>query len=165
MVKLQVDQVEQVAKLSSDEKLKEYDVIVWMNGQIEQAMSFSKEGMSKAKLGRQLASAQQTSIDRIQDIIDALKEEKNKDEFDKPPSNSGGGKGGGKKPLLPPMAQLKLIKAMQKVVNSETVNVDKALRTANNDAEKSQLKEEAAKIGKTQGELKGIVKKVIDEMK
>ena len=166
LTKDQIEQIRLIGELSSDEKLKEYDVIVWMNGQIEQAMNASKDGMSKAKLGRQVASAQQTAIDRIQDIIDALKEEKDKPEFEKPPgSPPPGGKGGGKKPLLPPMAQLKLIKAMQKVVNSETVNVDQAIKTAQNDAEKTELKAEAAKVGKTQGELKGIVNKVVEEMK
>ncbi|MCL2645509.1 MAG: hypothetical protein FWD61_00720 [Phycisphaerales bacterium] len=166
LVKTQQDQIDRIAKLSSDEKLKEYDIVVWMNGQIIEAMGTSKTGLSKAQLGRQIASAQQTAIDRIQDIIDALKEEKNKSEFEQD-SNGGGGSGNGgqqKRPLLPPIAQMKLIKAMQKIVITQTVNVDKALQTATSESEKTRLKEEAAKIGKTQGDLKAVVKKTIEQM-
>jgi hypothetical protein len=163
--KTQQTLIDDVVKLSTDEELKKYDVIVWMNSQITQAMAVSRDDMAKAQTGTRLAMAQQTAIDRLADVIQALKEEKQKEkQFEDENSGGGGGGGGGKKPLLPPVAQLKLIKAMQNVINSQTVNVNKEIQSAKDDAEKSQMQEEAQKVGKTQGDLKKITEKVLKDM-
>jgi hypothetical protein len=128
-------------------------------------MAVSRDDTAKAQTGTRLAMAQQTAIDRLADVIQALKEEKQKEkQFEDENSGGGGGGGGGKKPLLPPVAQLKLIKAMQNVINSQTVNVNKEIQSAKDDAEKSQMQEEAQKVGKTQGDLKKITEKVLKDM-
>src|SRR5207253_1259730 len=82
------------------------------------------------------------------DIIDALKEEKDKKEFEDGQQGGSGSGAGGKPPLLPPIAQLKLVKAMQNVVNTQTAAAGKALQNAASDAEKTQFQEQAAQIQK-----------------
>ena len=57
---------DRVNALSADDKLKAYDVIVWMNGQVTELMGISQERLTKIQLGPQIASAQQGSIDRLQ---------------------------------------------------------------------------------------------------
>jgi hypothetical protein len=158
----QGDLIDQVGKLSTDDKLKDYDVIIWMNTQITQAMDGSKSDLAKLHTGTQLASEQQTAIDRIDDVIQALKEEKDKKKFDSGGGGGGGG-GGGKQPLIPPLAQMKLIRAMQNVVNQETTTNNKARQAAVTEADKARLEAESQKIGKTQSDLSNITKKIIDQ--
>jgi len=154
--------IEQVNALSNDDKLKAYAVVVWMNGQVVEAMDISSEHMKRAATGRQLAVAQQTAIDRLTDIIEALKEEKQREaQFQSPQ----GGGGGGKPPLVPPLAQLKLLKAMQLVINAQTVSVNKDIDAAKDAAEKQELQDQAAKLGKKQGEIKDIASKLLESLK
>ena len=132
-----------------------------MNTQITDAMSDSKQDLGKKLTGAQLALAQQTAIDRLNDVIQALKEEQApKDPFAQGGGGGGGG-GGPPPPLLPPVAQMKMIRAMQNVVNRETVDTNKALQTAGDDTQKAQLQVQTEKVGKTQGEIKQITEKVV----
>src|SRR5262249_7874932 len=145
--------IDRVNELSKDDKLKEYDVVVWMNGQVTESMDASKGLLAKANLGSPTTSAQQGAVDKLQMIIDALEEEKrHTSEFQQV---SGGG-GGGKPPLIPALAQLKMLKAMQVVVNGETRSVDDRLKSAQNDADKNDLRGKADKLANKQGEIRGI---------
>jgi hypothetical protein len=161
----QSDLLKKIAALSSNERLTEYDVIIWMNTQISNAMETSRSNLSKGQTGAPLVAVQQTAIDRLTDLIDALKEEKQRseDSFANDPSPGSSGPPTGapeKQPLLPPLAQLKLIRAMQSAVNEQTASVHTALKNATEDADRSRLRESAAKLGETQGQLKTIVERI-----
>jgi hypothetical protein len=149
---------ERVSALSTDDKLKAFDVVVWMNGQITELMNLSRDRLGKTQLGTQTASAQQGSIDRLEMVIDALKEEQKRNSDFQSPQGGGGG-GGGKPPLVPPLAQLKLLKAMQSVINTETTAIGKGLSTAAG-PDKNQMLDEAARLGQKQGEIKEIADKL-----
>ncbi|MGN6369671.1 MAG: hypothetical protein ACTHN5_15535, partial [Phycisphaerae bacterium] len=155
----------QIEGLSKDDRLKDFAVIVWMNKQIADSMHTSQKGLRASDMGRELADAQQNAIDRIQDIIDALKEEqKRQSDFRNDNGGGGGGGGGGKQPLVPPLAQLKLLKAMQLVVNGKTVEIDRSISNAADNAAKSHLQEQSKKLGQQQGEIKDIANKIIEQM-
>jgi hypothetical protein len=143
--------MESVTTLSKDEDLSQIDVIVWMNGQVVESMSAAKGRVEKQQLGKSLAGSQQQAVDRLQLIIDALKEEQKKPEF----NNGGGqgGSGGGKPPLVPPLAQLKLLKAMQVVVNTETKATGDAIKNSTTDAERNEHQADAEALGGKQGEI------------
>jgi hypothetical protein len=66
--------IERINALSSDEKLKEFEVVIWMNGQVTELMTTSKERLGKSQLGPQIANAQQGALDRLLLIIYAIKE-------------------------------------------------------------------------------------------
>ena len=103
-------------------------------------METSKDRLTKAQVGRQLALAQQTAIDRLNDIIEAIKDEQQKKkEFKDDPSGGGGGGGGGKPKLIPPLAQLKLLKSQQMVINRDTASTYKELDAAKTAEDKGQL--------------------------
>ncbi len=155
---------DQVNHLSTDEKLKDFPVVVWMNGLISEAMSTSTDHLKKADTAPILASAQQSAIDRLQDIIDALKEEQKRQSDFQNQQAGGGGGGGGKQPLVPPLAQLKLLKAMQLVINSQTTDVSKSIDAAT-DSAKTDLQQQAASLGQKQGEIKDIANKIMEQMK
>ncbi|HVS71851.1 MAG TPA: hypothetical protein VHQ47_11405 [Phycisphaerae bacterium] len=149
-----------VADLTNDQQLKPFDVVIWMNGLVSDAMTTSRDDMKKAQTGKKLASAQQTAIDRLTDIIDALKDEQRRQSQFK---SGGGGGGGGKPPLVPPLAQLKLLKAMQLVVNTQTTQVDNDLHAAT-PAEKSDLQQQAATLSRQQGEIQKIADKLAQQL-
>ncbi len=154
---------DKINALSADDKLKEFPVVLWMNTQIRQSMSISQDRMKKASTGPALASAQQNSIDRMQDIIDALKEEQQKkSDFQNP--GGGGGGGGGTPPLVPPLAQLKLLRSMQIVINAQTSDVGKNMSVAPDDAARAELAGQAADLGKKQGEIKEIADKLVKDL-
>ncbi len=158
---------DRVASLSADDKLKDFSVVLWMNTIIRESMLASRDNLKKAQTGLALASAQQNSIDRLQDIIDALKEEKAKQsdfKKDQPPGGGGGG-GGQKPPLVPPLAQLKLLRAMQVVINGQTASVAKNIDNAPDDGTRTQLQSEASRLGKQQGEIKNIATDIIKKLK
>lgn len=153
--------ISQIATLSGDEQLKPFEVVIWMNGIVTESMNGSRDDMKKAATGKHLALAQQTAIDRLTDIIDALKDEQKRNSDFKNPA--GGGGGGGKPPLVPPLAQLKLLKAMQLVVNTQTTDVDKQLQTAPA-AEKTYLEQQSATLSKRQGEIRKIANKLAEQL-
>ncbi|HUO10653.1 MAG TPA: hypothetical protein VM008_20295 [Phycisphaerae bacterium] len=161
--------VGQIGTLSSDDRMKEFAVVVWMNRQIGESMQSSQDLMKRQQTGTQLAAAQQYASDRIQDIIDSLKEEQKRQSEFKKENGGGAGKGGGggsggKPPLVPPLAQLKLLKAMQMVVNAQTADLAKGIAAAPDDATKARLQGEARKLGQAQGEIKDIAHKIIQDM-
>ena len=157
--------VDAIDSLSKDDRMKDFAVVVWMNKQITDSMRTSQNGLKAMATGREIASAQQNAIDRIQDIIDALKEEQKRQSDFQNDSGGGGGGGGGKQPLVPPLAQLKLLKAMQTVVNARTADIDRGISNAPDQSTKSHLQDESKKLGQQQGEIKDIANKVVEQMK
>lgn len=159
--------ISRINELSNDKRLKEYEAVIYINQQIIGYMTEAKNRLAKAQTGRQLAWNQQKAIDRITDLIEALKEEKaKKDEFDKPDSGGGsGGGGGGKKPLIPPAQQLKLLKSLQVVVNRDTIEKSHELTAAKAQGEKNAVGEDVKKLGDQQVKIQDIAKKVIEKMK
>jgi hypothetical protein len=166
LAKTQSGLMDRVDTLSKDPDLGQVDVVVWMNQQVTEAMGVSKSRLEKLQLGKQTASAQQASIDRLQLIIDALREEQRKPPEFQPPNGGGGGGGGGggKPPLVPPTAQLKLLKAMQLVVNDQTKSVDTDLKAAANDADRNQYQTEAQNLGSKEGKIHDMASQIVNQL-
>ena len=153
-----------IDSLSKDDRMKEFAVIVWMNKLIADSMHTSQDGLKQQTTSKEIADAQQNAIDRIQDIIDALKEEQKRQSDFQNDGGGGGGGGGGKQPLVPPLAQLKLLKSMQMLVNAKTVDIDRSISNASDEPAKAQLQDQSKKLGHQQGEIKDIANKIIEQM-
>jgi hypothetical protein len=164
LAKTQSGLMDRVETLNKDPDLGQVDVVVWMNQQVTEVMSVSKTRLEKLQLGKQTASAQQAAIDRLQLIIDALREEQARPPEFNGGSGGGGGGGGGKPPLVPPMAQLKLLKAMQIVVNDQTKSVDANLKAAASDADRNQYQTEAQNLGAKEGRIHDMTKDIVDQL-
>ena len=157
-----------LTELNKDEKLKDYDAVLFIDREILEFMKESQQRLDKARIGKELAWNQAAAIERLDDIIKALQEEKaKKDPFEKPPGGGGGGGGGGgaKPPLIPAAQQLKLLKMLQTGVNRQTVNKNDELAVAKDAAEKNAIGETVQKLGKTQEDIQTVAKKVIDKLK
>ena len=81
--------------------------------------------LAKKKAG-QLTQSIQNEIDKnLEDMIAALRKEmrRRKQEGGKSPGGGGGG-GGGKAPLIPPVAELKMLRTLQLQINNRTLTLD-----------------------------------------
>jgi hypothetical protein len=163
LAKTQSGLMDRIETLNKDPDLSQVEVIIWMNQQVTESMDLSKSRLEKLQLGKPTASAQQAAIDRLQLIIDALREEQQK-----PPEfqggGGGGGGGGGKPPLVPPVTQLKLLKAMQIVVNTQTKSVDQDLKAATSDADKNQYQTDAQKLGEKEGRIHDMADQIVQQL-
>ncbi|HVT81658.1 MAG TPA: hypothetical protein VHM90_13510, partial [Phycisphaerae bacterium] len=156
--------VDQIDTLNKDERLGQVAVVVWMNGEVADSMKTSKSRLEKQQLTKPTTVAQQAAIDRLQLIIDALKEEQNKPPEFNDGGGGGGGGGGGPKPLVPPLAQLKLLKAMQLVVNTQTREVDGDLKSAGNDADRNAFQTQAQELGGKETKIRGMASDIADQL-
>jgi hypothetical protein len=65
---------------------------------------------------------------------------------------------------VPPLAQLKLLKAMQVVVNGQTKTVDVALKASTTDADKNQYQTEAQNLGAKEGKIHDMSSQIVDDL-
>ncbi|MEI7766600.1 MAG: hypothetical protein WCJ97_04080, partial [Phycisphaerae bacterium] len=72
---------------------------------------------------------------------------------------------GKKPPLVPPLAQLKLLKAMQGVVNGDTLVADREIKATKDSATKSELQKQVQKLGQTQKEIHQQAVDMIESLK
>jgi hypothetical protein len=109
------------------------------------------QGEAPASVGRQ----QQTSVDVLRAIVDALKDAQQDDEFRQAGESGGGGGGsGGGQPqgLLPPVAQLKLLRGMQAEAAGRT-------RAA------AEGQDDLGEVSRLQSELERLGREVLEELK
>ncbi len=95
-------------------------VIVWMNRRIAGNMKLASQTFGTAQATADLIAEQNAAIMGLKDIINSLKEQMHVDQHG---GGGGGGGGGGKPPLIPPVAQLKLLRIVQNQVNAATVQL------------------------------------------
>ena len=72
--------IEQVDELNKNPELAKVKVITWVNRQVLDYMADSKQKLAKKEVGLAMSRLQQTTINRLDDIINALKEEKKEQE-------------------------------------------------------------------------------------
>jgi hypothetical protein len=107
------------------------------------------QGEAPASVGRQ----QQTSVDVLRALVDALKDAQDNKDFKEANEGGGGGGGGGggPQPLIPPIVQLKLLRGMQAEAASRT-------RAA------SEGKDDLAEVTSLQQELETLGRGIIEEL-
>jgi len=154
---------QKVTALSGDPSLKSYDVLVWINAQIVEEMNHSQQKLARSQVGPQLAAVQQTALDRLTDIIEALKAEQGRIPFAKVPSEPGPSNSGPGTPpfLLPTAQQLKMLKSQQVVVNRATADSNQQLAAASTQPEKARLGQQVKSLGLKQQQLQELTRKLL----
>ena len=115
------------------------------------AGSSLSQGEAPATVGRQ----QQTSVDVLRAVVDALKDAQQDDEFRQADGGGGGGggsSGGQPQGLLPPVAQLKLLRGMQAEAAGRT-------RAA------AEGQDDLGEVSRLQSELERLGREVLEELK
>jgi hypothetical protein len=110
----------------------------------------------------------QTDVkDQLEAMAQALEDAQRKDDFEDKNPGGGGEGGGGKKPLIPPIAELRLLRQMQKSIIRQTQAVQasvEAARAKNDAAGLESHKSRALELSIQQRELSGIGEELINRM-
>ena len=137
-------------------------VIVWLNGKIAYNMKVAVNILNQASVNRAVPAAQTAALMGLTDILQALKQQIR---IDKVSSGSGGGGGGGgQPPLIPPAAQLKLLKVLQVQINQTTQQLNQQLLQNPGASAHDALLQQVRQLGGMQTELRGQVIKVVQSL-
>lgn len=120
----QVEEVKKVSSLVAKEGSSAVFPVVLE--QVRQDMVSVQGMLSKSQAGPLAQSVQEQIAQSLKDLIDALQKEMAR-RNDKNASGAGagaGGGGGGKTPLVPPAAELKMLRALQLQINQRTLELD-----------------------------------------
>jgi hypothetical protein len=139
-----VDDLETLA--SRTEELAEAGVFALAHRRLGDAAGSAAKVLSGGRADGRAVRSQRTAIRILQSLIDALDESQREQEFREEAGGEGegGGAGAGETPLIPPIAELKLLRAMQR----EAADLTRALDEAP-DAQP----EEVEQVGRLQREL------------
>ncbi len=108
------------------EGLAEAPVFTLAHAQLDRLMSRSKDGLTQAQISQATATAQRQSMSILASLIEVLQEQQQDqaEDFEDGQSQgggeNGGGQSGGDEPLIPPVAELKLLRSMQQLVADQT---------------------------------------------
>jgi hypothetical protein len=143
-------------------KLEEAPVFQWVLQTAKDDMSEAVARLKKEETGVATQEIEEDVIKKLSDLIEALRKERNKPDK----GGGGGGGGGGKQPLVPPLAELRMLKIMQRDVNARTKKIDEDVRktkdtgSALNKDQKDRLRRTALK----EGEIARITNKIADDL-
>lgn len=108
------------------EGLAEAPMFTLAHDQLERLMSQSRDGLGEAEISQRTRSAQRQAMSILASLIDVLNEQQQQqqedfeDGSDSGGQSGGGQQGGGDEPLIPPVAELKLLRSMQQMVADQT---------------------------------------------
>jgi hypothetical protein len=119
--------------------------------------------LDREESGKLTQDIQDDVIAQLNDLIEALRKERTK------PRQGGGGGGsggGGRQPLVPPIAELKMLQIMQRHVNTQTKKIDEEVaktRTGGQDLSKDQ-RDRLRRAAVKEGEVARITKRIADDL-
>jgi hypothetical protein len=137
-----------------DDQLKSADSIIytWANSDIAKSMNGVKDDLGKQQTGVPTQTEQQRIVDQLAAMIDNLMEHPHTSKFAQ--EGGGNGDGGAGKKKLPTEAELNLVKALQKAVNTATKTLD---------AQKDKDKPALLALGNRQGDLRNILGQLLEK--
>jgi tetrahydromethanopterin S-methyltransferase subunit B len=115
---------ELAAMLEDHEGLSDAPIFTLAHQQLDRLMSSSAEGLSARSIDERTRSSQRRAMSVLASLIDVLQEDQQQQEdFEDGQTQgqgSGGQQGGAEQALIPPVAQLKLLRSMQQLVMDQT---------------------------------------------
>jgi hypothetical protein len=123
--KVQTEIQEQLAELLEETKeLNEAPIFALAHSQLDRLMRASAEGLTKRTIENRVEDAQRNAEVILTTLVEVLSDDNSdQDESDFDDGSQGGGEGGsgsGEEPVIPPVAQLKLLRTMQQLVADQT---------------------------------------------
>jgi hypothetical protein len=135
-------------------------VLAWMNRGIGKSMHAARRRLDQAQIDSVLLADQQMAISQLDAVIQALANHMKHMSG----GGGGGGGGGGKQPLIPPAAQLKLLRILQMQINLQTQQLDTTLGKTSTGAARQALQEEIRMLGHQQNRIHRQAVKMIKSM-
>lgn len=152
----QLDLAEESAELAKT--LAGAEVFQFVLDGIKRDMQTAGELLTRRETGAQTVAAQTAALERLEQLLAALKKDPPPDQPQEPKKEGGeGGPGGGgnQQAAIQRLAELKLLKSIQEQINRRTAALEEA-RKQNPDLSPDQQREYAA-LSEEQGRLAGIV--------
>lgn len=145
---------EQIQKIGKDVEALDSIIYTWANKNVERSMNGVKAELAKPATGADTQQQQKRIVASLDDMIKNLVETQRKSPFAQR-QQGGSGRGGGSKPKLTE-AELRLLKAMQLGVNTDTKEADAAPQK-----DKARI----LQIGTRQGEMRDLLDKLLQQSK
>jgi len=119
------------------EGLREARVFDFAHDRLASVTARAAEGLRRGESGARVAQDQRSAQELLRGLIEALREPEQEEDFGQGARQSGGGEGGGgsqDEGLVPPIAQLRLLRAMQAEALSRTRSAHRAAELGQPDA-------------------------------
>jgi len=146
-------------------RLEDSPVFQWVLQTSQNDMNEAAARLDKEDSASVTQEIQQEVIRNLGDLIEALRKERQNPQQGGQGQGQGGG--GGKQPLVPPLAELKMLRIMQRYVNNSTKKVDdevSAIKKENKDLSRDQ-RDRLRRAGVKEGEIWRMTKKMADDLK
>ncbi len=116
--------------------------------------------LDKENSGTGTQEIQEDAAKKIADLIEALRKERTKPKS----GGGGGGGGGGKQPLVPSLAQMKMLLIMQKDVGRRIKSLDTEVTKGNNPDLNKDQKDRLRRAAEQEGKISRITEKTAQEL-
>ena len=143
-------------------KLEDSPVFQWVLQTATDDMAESGNRLDKQDSGPMTQEIQDDVIRKVGELIEALRKERTKPQQ----GGGGGGGGGGKQPLVPPLAELKMLQIMQRYVNTSTKKIDEEVikaKAGQQDLSKDQ-KDRLRRNAVKEGDIARITTKIAQDL-
>ena len=145
--------------LKSTEELRDAAVFAFVHRRLEKVTGRASQRLGRGEVDGATLRDQETAIELLRSLVEVLGDSKgNEKDFDEGAGGGGGGNGGGggqEEPLLPPISELMLLRAMQAQVVARARELDEA-----EDADVAAVRE----LGALQREIEVEAQGLIDRM-
>ncbi|MCA9094230.1 MAG: hypothetical protein KDA68_12130, partial [Planctomycetaceae bacterium] len=131
-----------------------------------QSMEGARDLLADRQTGKLTQDAQTAARDRLKQILDAFEQQQgNQQNPQQPP---GGGEGQqpqdqGEQPVVPPLAELKILRSLQQELNQRTDSLSQELAKAPDNA--TTLNNELDQLGREQEELLQLLKETLEQLR
>ena len=144
-------------------RLADSPVFAWVLDDTAGDVQEVRNKLEKKETGVYTQEVEKDVVRKFEELIDALKKERDRRDKDKKKGGGGGGGGGGgKQPLVPPLAELKMIRKMQGDVNEKTKSVDEAVSKAASKKLTEEWKALLERAAQKQGDVAKVTKDLAD---
>ncbi len=162
----EADLAEAVSLLS--EEVDQTLVFMHLHGQIERTLEQVVQQLRLAQASARVLDDQLTVAMMLDAMAVALEEDQSDSEFNEGGGSGGGGGGSGGQapPLVPPLAELKLVRGLQVAIYEQTKALDKQAGQADqaNNEDASSSRQALLELGARQRELAGLGQQLIEKM-
>lgn len=135
------------------EELAETEVFDYAHGRLDMTTGAAGKRLRAGAVDGSVVRDQDSAIRILQGLVEALSEDSPQDEFREQEEGGGGGGGGGsggEQPLIPPLAELRLLRAMQQEAADRTRDLDDAADVTAEEVDAvGQLQRDLAEHGET----------------
>lgn len=144
---------------SSTQELQDAALFTYAHARLDEAMARAGEPLREGRVTAAVGRGQRISISTLRALVEALSNPPEQDELREDAGSGGGGDGGGgngRPPLLPPIAELRLLRMMQ----SEAAERTRALDEAGPAADPAELED----VATLQDELATRARELLDKL-